>query len=127
MAGRGNPFSRENSTGDSFETNFPKRPSSEGKVKPESDVTEYLYPVSNEVVDHLRRITRSYAKKLGGLPNIIDLPRRQASRRERPHIEDSVLVGDFEYFVDLTLQEIVQPVNQLGPESLCGSPFQSPH
>ena len=57
MVGRGNPFPREHSTGDSFETNFPKRPSPEGKFKPESDNTEYLYPVSNEVVDHLRRIT----------------------------------------------------------------------
>ena len=75
MDGRGNSFSREHSTGDSFETNFPKRPSPEGKFKPESDITEYIYLVSNEVVDHLRRITRSYPKKLGGLLNIPDLPR----------------------------------------------------
>ena len=63
MAGRGNPFSLEHSIGDSFETNFPKRPSPKGKVNLELDIPEYLYPVSNTVVDHLRRITRLCAKK----------------------------------------------------------------
>ena len=48
MDGRGNLFPREHSTGDSFGTNFPKIPSPEGKVKPESNVTEYFYPVSKE-------------------------------------------------------------------------------
>ena len=85
MAGRGNLFSREHFTGDSFETNFPKRPSPQGKVNPKSDVPEYLYPVSNELVDHLRRITRSYEKNLGGLPNILDLPRRQTCRKEHSY------------------------------------------
>ena len=79
-----------------------------------------------KVVDHLIRIKRSYAKVLGGLSNIPNLPRRQASIREIPYIEYSVLVGDFEELVDLTLQEIVQPLNQLGPESPCCSPFQYP-
>ena len=124
MVGRGNLFSREHSIDDSFETNFPKRPSPEGKIKPESDVIEYLYLVSHKVVDHLRRITRSYAKKLGGLPNIPALPRRQVRKKERPYLEDSLLVGDFEVLVDLTLQEIVRPLNQLGPESLNCSPFE---
>ena len=32
--------------------------------------TRYLYPVDNEVVDDLRRITRAYAKNIGGLPII---------------------------------------------------------
>ena len=72
---------------------------------------EYLYPVSLEVVNDLRRITRSYAKKLRGLINIPNFPRRQAHRRERPYIEDSVLVGYFEELVDLILQEIVQPLD----------------
>ena len=104
MASRGNLFSQEHSIGDSFETSFPKRPCPVGKVKPESDDIEYLYPVSNEVVDHLRRITRLYAKNLGGFPNIPDLPRRQTHRKERPYMEDLVLVGDFKELVDLTLQ-----------------------
>ena len=77
MDGWGNQFSQEHSTDDSFETNFPNRPGLEGKVKPESNVIEYLYPISNEVVYHLRTIARSYAKKFGGLSNIPDLPRRQ--------------------------------------------------
>ena len=67
-----------------------------------------------------------YAKKLGGFPDILDLPRRQARRKECPYIEDLVLVGDFEELVDLPLQEISQPLNQLGPESLHCSPFQYP-
>ena len=79
-----------------------------------------------KVVDNLIRITRSYDKVLGGLLNNPKLPRRQASRREFPSIEDSILVGDFQELVDLTLQEIVQPLNQLGPESPCCSPFQYP-
>ena len=108
MVGRGNLFPREHSTGDSFQTNFPKRPSHEGKVKPESYDIEYLYPVSNEVVDHLRRITRSYAKKLGGFPNIPALPRRQVHKKERPYLEDSLLVEYFEELVGLTLQEMDQ-------------------
>ena len=60
MVGRGNSLSREHSTGDSSETNFPKGPS------PEEKITEYLYPVDNEVVDDLRRITRVYANNIGG-------------------------------------------------------------
>ena len=69
MACRGNLFSREHSTGLSSETSFPERPS------PEEKVTEYLYPIDNKVVDDLRRITRAYAKKIGGLPIIPALPR----------------------------------------------------
>ena len=56
MVGRGNSFSQEYSTGDSSETSVPQRPS------PEEKVTEQLYPIDNEVVDDLRRITRAYAK-----------------------------------------------------------------
>ena len=117
MVGRGNLFPQVHSTNDSFEGNFPKRPSPKGKVKPQSDNTKYLYPISNEVVRHLRRIKRSYAKNLGGLPNIPTLPRRQVHNKERPYLEDSLLVGDFEELVDLTLQEIDQTLDQLGLDS----------
>ena len=126
MASRGNPFPQEHSTDDSFETNFPKRPNTEWKVKPDSDNTEYLYPVANEVVDHLRKITRSYAKKLVGFPNIPALPRRQVHKKKFPYLEDSLLVRDFEELIDLTLQEIDQPLDQLGPDSPVGTPFQYP-
>ena len=86
MAGQGNSFSWEHSTGHSSETSFPKRPS------PEEKVTEYLYPIDNEVVDDLRRITRAYAKNIGGLPIIPAFPRRELRKRDRPYSENSVLV-----------------------------------
>ena len=35
-------------------------------------------------------------------------------------------MGYFEELVDLTLQEIVQPLDQLRPDSLSHSPFQTP-
>ena len=63
---------------------------------------------------------------MGGFPNILALPRRQVRKKERPYLEDSLLVGDFEVLVDLTLQEIVRPLNQLGPESLNCSSFRTP-
>ena len=73
-------------------------------------------------------------KNLRGFPNISDLPRRQAHRRVSVYIGNSVLVGNFKELIDLSLQEIDQPLNQLGPESpycsplwsLFQSPFQSP-
>ena len=37
-----------------------------------------------------------------------------------------MLVGNFEELVDLTLQEIVQPLDQLGPDSPSCSPFCTP-
>ena len=71
MAGRGNPFSRDYSTGDSSESSlFPNPP-------PEEKGKEHLYYVDNEVVDDLRRFTRAYAKKIGGLLIIPILPRRE--------------------------------------------------
>ena len=71
MASRGNPFFQEYSTGDSSETSLSKDPSPETKVD-----HEFLYPVSLEVVNDIRRITRSYAKNLGVWVNILELPRR---------------------------------------------------
>ena len=75
------------------------------------------------MVDDLRRITRVYAKKIGGLPIIPTFPRKEFPKKDRPYLEESVLVEDFEELVETTLQEIVQPLNQLGPESPHCSPF----
>ena len=67
MAGRGNPFTRNYSTGDSSETRFHEGFIFKERVDLEVEVSECLYPVPFEVVNHLRRHTRSYVKKLGGL------------------------------------------------------------
>ena len=48
---------------------------------------------------------------------IPDLPRREYEKKDRPILEDAVLVGDLEEFVETTLQEIVQPLNQVGPNT----------
>ena len=79
MDGRGHSFSQEYPTGDNYETSFPQRPS------PEEKVTEYLYSIDNEVVDDLRRITRAYAKKIGGLPIILALLRIEVRKKDRPY------------------------------------------
>ena len=117
MASQGNSFSREHSTGDSSETSFPKIPSREEKV------TKYLYSIDNEVVDDLRRITRAYAKKIGGLCIIPAFPKREVCKKYHPYCKDLILVEDFEELVETTLQEIVQPLNQVGPNSPQCSPF----
>ena len=52
MAGRGNPFSRDYSIGDSFESSLFTTPILEEKGK------EHLYSIDNEVVDDLRIFTR---------------------------------------------------------------------
>ena len=78
------------------------------------------------MVDDLRRITRAYAKKIGGLPIIPALPRREFRKKYHPYCEDSVLVEDFKEMVEIKLQEIVQPLNQLGPDSPHYPPFQTP-
>ena len=97
MVGQGNSASWEYSTGDSFETSFPQRPS------PEEKFTEYLYPIDNKVVDNLRRITRAYVKNIGGLPIIPAFPRRKFRKKDHPYLENSVLVEDFEELVETTL------------------------
>ena len=104
MAGRGNSFSREFSTGDSSERSRFHNPIPE-------ENREHLYVVGNEVVNDLRRHTREYVKKLGGFPIILDLPRREYKRKDRPILEDSLLVGDWEELVETTLQEVVLPLN----------------
>ena len=93
MVGQGNSFSRDYSTDDSFETSFPQKPTPEEKGK------GYLYPIDNEVVEYLRRITKAYAKKIGGLPIIPSLPRREYHTKDRPQLENSVLVEDLEELV----------------------------
>ena len=55
------------------------------------------------MIDDLRRHTRAYVKKIGGLPIIPDFPKREYKRRDRPILEDSVLVGDLEELVETTL------------------------
>ena len=95
MAGRGNPFSREYSTGNSSESTRFHNPIQEER--------EHLYSVGNEIVNDLRRHTRAYIKNIGGFPIIPELPRREYKRKDRPVAEDSVLVGDWEELVEIAL------------------------
>ena len=105
MAGQGNPFPWYYSTGDISESSLFPNPTPEEKGK------EHLYSVDNEIVDDLRRFTRAYANKIGGLPIIPALPRREYRKKDRPILEDAVLVGDVEELIETTLQEVVQPLN----------------
>ena len=66
-----------------------------------------MFSVDNEIVNKLRRHTREYVKKIGGLPIIPKLPRREYKRKYRPILEDLVLVGDWEELVETALQEVV--------------------
>ena len=93
---------------------------------PKEKGKEHLYSIDNEVVNDLRIFTRAYAKKIGGLPIIPVLPRREYQKRDRPQLEDSVLVEDLEELVEIALQEVVQPLNQLGPDTPYYSPVHSP-
>ena len=101
MAGRVNPFPRNYSTGNSSESNLFPNPIPEEKGK------EHLYSVNNEVVNDLRRHTRAYVKSIGGFSTIPDLPRREYKKKDRPVLEDAVLVGDLEELVEIALQEVV--------------------
>ena len=84
-----------------------------------------MYSDDNEVVNDLRRHTRDYVKKIGGLPIIPDLPRREYKKKDHPVLEDLVLVGDLEELVETALQEVVQPLNQVGPNTPCSSPVHT--
>src|SRR5713101_1503959 len=119
MAGRGNPFSREFCTCDNSERSGFHNPTLE-------ENREHLYAVGNEVVNDLRRHTRAYVKKLGGLPIIPDLPRREYKKKDRPIAEDSVLVGDWQELVETALQEVELPLNQIGPDTPYSSPVHTP-
>ena len=105
MAGQGNPFPRNYSTGDSSESSLFSNPN------PEEKWNGPLFYVNNEVVNDLRRHTRAYVNKIGGLPIILVLPRREYKKKDCPILEDTVLVGDFEELVETALQEVVQPLN----------------
>ena len=82
MASRGNPFSRDYSIGDSSKNSLFPDPIPKEKGK------ENLYSVNNEVVNDLRRHTRAYVKKIGGLPIIHELPKREYKRKDCPILED---------------------------------------
>ena len=73
------------------------------KPTPEDKEKGYLYPVENEVVDDLRRITRAYAKKIGGLTIISVLPKREYYNKYHPKLEDSMLVEYLEESVEIAL------------------------
>ena len=62
------------------------------------------------MVDDLRRITREYAKNIGGLPIISVLPRREYQKKYRRQLEDLVLVEYLEELVEAALQEVDQPL-----------------
>ena len=97
MVGRGNPFSRDYSTGDSSEGSLFPNPIPKEKGR------EHLYYVDNEAVNDLRRHTMEYVKKIGGLPIIPEFPRREYKRKDCPILEDSVLVGDWEELLEVAL------------------------
>ena len=120
MAGRGKLFSRDYSTGNSSKSSGIHNPI------PEERGREHLFSVDNEVVNNLRRHTRAYVKNIGGLLIIAKFPRREYKRKDRPILEDSVLVGDWEELVETTLQEVVLPLNQEGPDTPHSSPAHTP-
>ena len=66
-----------------------------------------------------------YAKKIGGLPIIHALPRREYRKNDCPQLEDLVLVEDLEELVETYLQEIFHPLNQMGPDSPHCYPFRT--
>ena len=120
MAGRGNLFSQDYSTSDSSESSLFPNPIPEEKDK------ENLYAVNNEVVNDMRIHTRAYVKNIRGLLIIHVLPKREYRKKDHPILEDAVLVEDFEELVETTLQEVVQPLNQLDPDTPYCSPIHTP-
>ena len=120
MASQGNLFPRNYSADDSSESGLFPNPTPEEKGK------EHMYSVDNELVNDLRRFTRAYAKNIGGLPIILVLPRREYRKRDCPILEEVVLVEDFEELVETALQEVVQPLNQLDPNTPYYSPVHTP-
>ena len=66
-------------------------------------------------------------KKIGGLKKIHALPRRHASKKVPSYTQDSILVENLEELFDLSIQDIAQPLDQLGPKSpIVHSPISSP-
>ena len=60
------------------------------------------------------------------MPIILDFPRREYKKKDRPIAEDLVLVGDWEELVEIALQEVVLPLNQEGPDTPYSSPTHTP-
>ena len=60
------------------------------------------------------------------MPIVLELPRREYKRKDRPVAEDSVLVGDWEELVEKSLQEVVLTLNQEGPKTPHSSPAHTP-
>ena len=103
MDGRGNPFTRSYSIGDSSKNKFPEDFISEERVVSNEEGSECLYPVAFEVVNHLRRHIRSYVKNIGGLKAIPELPRRKVSRKVPTYPKYSFLMGNLEELVNLSI------------------------
>ena len=120
MASRGNPFPRNYSTGDSSKRSL------FSNLNPEEKWKEPFFSVNNKIVNDLRRHTRAYVKSIGGLPTIPDLPRREYKKKYHPILEDSVLVANLEELVETALQEVVQPLNQVYPNTPFFSPVHTP-
>ena len=80
-----------------------------------------MYSVDNEVVNDLRRHTRAYVKKIGGLPIISALPRREYQKKDSPILEDAVLVEDFEELVEIIFRSkyIAQKTHAALMKGLC--------
>ena len=74
----------------------------------------------------MRRFTRAYVKKIGGLIIIPVFPRREYRKKDRPLLEDVVSVEDFEELVETALREVVVPLNQLDPDTPYCSPVHTP-
>ena len=86
MASQGKSFPRNYSTGKSFESSLFPNPIPKEKGK------EHLYSINKEVVNDPRRHTMAYVKKIGGLPIILVLPRREYKKKDCPIVEDAVLL-----------------------------------
>ena len=127
MAGRGNLIFRDDYTRTTSENTFPEDFIPEFKEQEHTgsgeEESERLYVVPFEEVDQFRRHTRSYVKKIGGLKVNPALPRRNTSKKVPSYTKDSILVENLEELVDLSIQEIIQPLDQLGPESPAASVF----
>ena len=85
-----------------------------------------MYSIDNEVVDDLRRFTKAYVKNIGGLPIISVLSRREYQNKDLPKLEDSVLVEYLQELVEVALQEVDQPLNQLDLDTPYYSPVHTP-
>ena len=77
MAGRGNPFTRNYSTSDSFESSLLPDPNTE-------ENREHLFSVDNQVVNDLRRHTQAYVKISEDYPLSLIYPEENTRRKIIP-------------------------------------------